>query len=1105
MASIRPWLLLVLRRMGDERALIAAALLVAVVAAAVSAACVIYPDVMTRRGLVAVLDGADPASSSVVVSVGADAVSVGDVDAEVTAAIGEALGPAAGELVRTARSGSWELPGGAGLDHPPLTAFAWDEGLEARTTLVAGTRAAPGSAGQVEAEVTTGAAAALGVRPGDRLEVTSRLDRERRLVVLISGVVEVTDPTDSAWAGDRLVLDGSAQPGSFPLRGPLFVGRETLLEDVVDGEAALAWRALPAFERIGPEDVPRVRAGVAGLEARLAERLGSQGPVTVATGLPAILDSAGAGIAAGRSGTAIIALQLLVLATYALVLLASLVVAQRRAATALGIARGATTANVLGLAALEGVLVAVPAVVLGPPLAVLLVGLVAGTEAGTAVPAPRLTVDAVGLALLAGAATVVGMTLPVAAAVGPVATLRGAIAGRGTRGLAERTGIDVALLVLAGLALWQLRENGTPLARAAGGGAGVDPLLAAAPAIGLLAGGILALRVGPLIGSWLERPAGGATGTVASLAARGVARRSLEAGRAALLLVVATGILVFAGAYALTWEQSQRDQVAAQLPADLVGRAPSGPGAPPDWVLRDALRALPGVSEAIPAVREAFAVGSAVPRGELVGAPAGPAAALATIDDGPGTALEVLLGQLAAERPTIPTLAVPAGATALRLRLDVALEVLPGPDGAAQAVPDAWTGLGTAVVVRDGDGLLHRLTGATGRLAGGTQELEVPLVGPDVDGSDRLPEPISLVAVENALTLPEGLAATGAVRLAGATALTAAPDAETVRADLDLGPATPAWGAVRSTFGVPPTSLSAAPGGALTATLDEPVVGPVPVVVGFRATGAATLPDLPVAALVDASTRDAAGVAVGDVIAVQRGISTVTRVRVAGVVDVLPGIAAGPGGLLVDLPTLELGDYARDGDVAAPDEWWLGAASPAEDLAPAALAAGELGLTDVRVRADVLRDRLADPLARGSRGALGLAAAAALFFGGVGFAAAAWHSLRTRRPELAVARALGVGRGQATTWMALELAFQLVVGIAGGIALGVVLAWAVLPSVALTPDGSLPVPAPRVVVPWDLAAFVALAGAVAFGAVLLALRRAGSTRTLADDLREAAS
>jgi predicted lysophospholipase L1 biosynthesis ABC-type transport system permease subunit len=138
-------------------------------------------------------------------------------------------------------------------------------------------------------------------------------------------------------------------------------------------------------------------------------------------------------------------------------------------------------------------------------------------------------------------------------------------------------------------------------------------------------------------------------------------------------------------------------------------------------------------------------------------------------------------------------------------------------------------------------------------------------------------------------------------------------------------------------------------------------------------------------------------------------------------------------------------------------------------------------------------------------GALAMAAGAAVVFGIVGFAAAAWRSVRIRRTERAVARALGLGRGPTATWLALELAFQLAVGIAGGIVLGLVLAWAVLPSVSLTPDGSAPVPAPVVILPWDLAVIAVAAGALGLAACLVALRRASRPGSLAADLREATS
>ena len=68
-----------------------------------------------------------------------------------------------------------------------------------------------------------------------------------------------------------------------------------------------------------------------------------------------------------------------------------------------------------------------------------------------------------------------------------------------TRTLGQRIGIDLALLAVTVIALWQLRLYGSPLTTSVRGTLGLDPLLVAAPAIGLLAGGVLALRLLPLM------------------------------------------------------------------------------------------------------------------------------------------------------------------------------------------------------------------------------------------------------------------------------------------------------------------------------------------------------------------------------------------------------------------------------------------------------------------------------------------------------------------------------------------------------------------------------------------------------------------------------
>jgi hypothetical protein len=71
--------------------------------------------------------------------------------------------------------------------------------------------------------------------------------------------------------------------------------------------------------------------------------------------------------------------------------------------------------------------------------------------------------------------------------------------------------------------------------------------------------------------------------------------------------------------------------------------------------------------------------------------------------------------------------------------------------------------------------------------------------------------------------------------------------------------------------------------------------------------------------------------------------------------------------------------------------------------------------------------------------------------------------------------------------LAMEQLLLMIYGLAGGVVLGLVLGWLAIPFAWLTPAGTVPVPAPDVVVPWAQLAMVALpvAAALLVGATLL--------------------
>jgi hypothetical protein len=162
------------------------------------------------------------------------------------------------------------------------------------------------------------------------------------------------------------------------------------------------------------------------------------------------------------------------------------------------------------------------------------------------------------LAVLAAVLCVAALALPALRSGAVTST----VAARGRprpQSFVQTARVDLALAALALLAYWQLRRYQGPVVESVQGRLGIDPLLIAAPALGLLAGAVLALRVVPAAATLVERLAAAARGMVAALGTRELARRPHRYARSALLLTLALAIGLFASAYSRTWLASQRD------------------------------------------------------------------------------------------------------------------------------------------------------------------------------------------------------------------------------------------------------------------------------------------------------------------------------------------------------------------------------------------------------------------------------------------------------------------------------------------------------------------------------------------------------------------
>ncbi|MEA2651238.1 MAG: hypothetical protein QOI85_959, partial [Chloroflexota bacterium] len=748
----------VLQRSVADWLIVVATWLVIVCATTLLAIGVLYGDAVALSGLRRTLAAQPAAATSIDVQMRVEPGELGTVDDVVSRQSRRILGWTDGELARTIRSGSYDLGGAvADASETDVAVFAAADRLLEHATIVDGAWPVSGVE-RLEVAVSTGAAGDLGLEVGDELSLTSRAGEDRVVELRIVGTWQPNDPTERYWLGDALELTGVSEGTSFTVHGPLVITGEDLVGRVATGDLDVSWRTFPDFDNLALDNVRWLRSDTAALERRIRDGLGERAFFSVSTDLPQVLEDADRSLLVSRSGVLLLTIQFVILAAYALVLVAGLLVDQRRIETSMLRSRGASAGHVAWMALLEGVVLVVPAALAAPWIALGALRLFDAVgplaAAGVSIE-PRVDAAALIVAGIAGLACLVGLVVPAFASGRGLAAVRQTLGRQGNRTLAQRLGVDLALVVLAAIGLWQLRQYGAPLTATVRGSVGLDPLLVAAPAIGLLAGAILALRVVPLLAELAERLLGTRRGLVAPLGARQLARRPLRYTRSALLLMLAAALGTFAAAYTTTWTRSQTDQAAYQSGGDLRVDVSSFPDLPL-WAFGSAYGAVDGAAAATPVVTDTFDVSGAAGGGQLLALDTGRLADVADVrpDLLGGRSLEDLATLLSPNLDGFVPVPLPGEPARLVIDVDTGLENFPIEDeegnvGFAGPLPATQLVGVLSIAVRDRTGLLH-LIDASGQLQAAIagQRLEISLANELATGDVATPDyPLDLVGI----------------------------------------------------------------------------------------------------------------------------------------------------------------------------------------------------------------------------------------------------------------------------------------------------------------------------------------------------------------------
>ncbi|MFD6190136.1 FtsX-like permease family protein [Streptomyces sp. NPDC060275] len=943
------------------------------------------------------------------------------------------------------------------------------------------------SGGAVEVAVPVAAAERTGVGTGDRLTLTDRLDGPA-VDIVVSGLYRPVDTGSPYWRLDDLAGRG-LQQGGFTTYGPLLAAPGALSGGRVSAGSS-GWLVTADYSSLTTGRTQALGDAARGGLAWLREQQVLSGTTAATTELPAILERLDRSLEVSRSTLLVIASQLVLLAGGALLLVARLLSVERAGELRLLRARGASRARLAAGSALEALLLAVPALVCAPLLARPLVRLLAGQGAPARIGLGwEPAAGGSGTVWLVAAVAALGCTLAVTL---PALTLAPEAGGGRPRALPGwlRAGADVGLLVIAGIAYWQLDQQtsaaGTGDADAPGT-LGVDPLFVATPTLALLAGTVLALRLLPLVARFAERRAASGRGLAAALAGWQLSRRPMRGAGPVLLLVLAVALGTMAIGQGASWSRSQDDQADFRTGAPIRMQASGTPG--PGRT--DLVAGVTGVAEVAPAARSEVSL-SGDRTATVLALDTSHAAGLMLMR--PDLADESPRGLLSGMAPEQPSkgATIPAGTARLTLAATLAV---PGLDPAYVGSRSA----DVTVTVEDRWGSPYRL--AAGSLTADGREHTL-----DMDVSAG---PLTLTGVEFTVVQPGGESEEHRLTVRRVTATAADGTARPV-------PLPDAWTAGSEL--APPSVTPDAPGAPSTPRLLKPGPLAVEYSTGYSEAGGWKISTLtvrlrvaqpkPAEVTAVATDRflDSSGASTGQRVTVLIGGHDVP-VRIVRSVRALPG--TGPetpsaqfgGALLVDLPAVNRHLQGKYGASVAPTEWWLRAGPGRTDEAAAGLRAfPDTAPAQVLVRDEVAERLRDDPFGAGPGAAFAAATLVAAALAAVGFAVSAAGSLRERGTEFSVLRALGASRRRLARTVAAEQGVLTGLALLTGAALGAVLTRAVIPLTVLTPQATRPVPDVQVALPGDRVALL-LAGMAVVPLLVtaaLALRRTDTTVTLKD-------
>ena len=429
----------------------------------------------------------------------------------------------------------------------------------------------------VEVAVDAQGASLLGLGPGDQMQVfpAASFAKPASIAVNIVGIFHRTNPGDEFWYGAGRLF--SSQNDRWTMI-PLFTTEEAVFQQVIGPYPGLytesTWFYYLDRQAVPAKKVDKLQNMILVAKADVLFNLRNS---STAIKLNQMLAAHKQQLMLARIPLFLIIFLVTGILVYYLVLVAGLMIRARSTEIAMLKSRGTTTPQVGLLVLVEGLLLAVPAVILGPFLALGVVRILGsvffqlGGDGGLVSVPVELSSQAFLVGLAGGLLAVAVLSVAgLVAARHSIVEFRQVGARPPRTPFTHRYYLDLLFLVLIFILWWQIQSHGSFLVRPLGSTElQIDYSLLLGPILGLLALGLLVMRFLPLLVVILARVAGPVSPAWLVHGLRHLSRDPIVPGALVVLLMMATALGVIGSAFSSTLEQSQRDQALYAAGADL--------------------------------------------------------------------------------------------------------------------------------------------------------------------------------------------------------------------------------------------------------------------------------------------------------------------------------------------------------------------------------------------------------------------------------------------------------------------------------------------------------------------------------------------------------